>query len=687
MAAPTYSEDLTDIHTMESTTDVDAIGGGGAGLTAGVDFAVQGTNSVAKTVTGVGVTKGILGDNTAGITMGASDHVFVWVYSTTQGVLETLANGGMRVTVGTSTANYNDYYVAGSDTYKKGGHICWAVRYSTSTPSPGSQTGTPGAAPQHFGGQLTTTGTLRADDLAVDVSRYGTGAYITAGEVANPATFAGFATQNDAVANQWGILTEIPGGYGLQGRFVVGQNNAGTATAAYFDDSTGATVTLWDTPHSQTDFTQIIIDHASTTFNLAGATIKALGANNPGKVVFNNASTVSALNNNTFDSVGITTLQAGVTAIGNQWKKSGQITQNGATITDGTIRESSAGSALLVDTNTEMATITGVSFVDNNSGNNTVTETYYFDESDATATDPNAVWTNDSNAFDGSTATLASTTTSGSVSSDYLKAEGTTAISAGDKKITQVRARLYANSGGVGNSEDVRIYTNNEVETLGDVTNTLTSAGWGDYTILTAPSSGWTYADLATLEARVWHNISISGTGSVYKIELDVTATDGHSVELTATGSHDFTDITFSGGGGTPGSNLVASTGSAIADVYNNSGGAITINVSGGDSPSVRNAAGSTTTVVSTVTLTVTDVPTGVNMTIVNSTTRTELQHTTSTGADITYSHAGGETVDILFMSNDYDPNSGDIYDLTLPTANSSIKANIADDLNYENPV
>ena len=117
------------------------------------------------------------------------------------------------------------------------------------------------------------------------------------------------------------------------------------------------------------------------------------------------------------------------------------------------------------------------------------------------------------------------------------------------------------------------------------------------------------------------------------------------------------------------------------------SGQTLTINVSQGyDTPTIYNTGAGTVTVVSSVTLTVTNVPTGVNMTIVNSTTRAELQHTTSTGADITYSHSGGETVDILFMANDYDPNSGDIYDLTLPTANSSIKANISDDLNYENP-
>ena len=129
-------------------------------------------------------------------------------------------------------------------------------------------------------------------------------------------------------------------------------------------------------------------------------------------------------------------------------------------------------------------------------------------------------------------------------------------------------------------------------------------------------------------------------------------------------------------------------TGNEAILVSVSSGQILTINVSQGyDTPTIYNTGVGTVTVVSSVTLTVTSVPSGVNMTIVNSTTRAELQHSTSVGTDITYSHSGGETVDILFMHNDYDPNSGDIYDLTLPTANSSIKANLSDDLNYDNPI
>lgn len=325
---------------METVTGVSALGGGAAGLSADPDFAIQGTNSVTKQVTGAGTQKGMMYDNGTPITMGVDDHVFVWVYATCPGLLETLALSGMTVTIGTTTGNYNDYSVAGDDTFIKGGHRCWPIRYGTAIPSPGTQTGTPGANPQWFGGQITVTGTLRAANLAVDVSRYGTGAYITAGEIANPATFGGFATQNDLLANQWGILTEVAGGYALQGRFVIGQTNAQVATLAYFDDN-NANIVFQDTPHSNIDFTQVIIDHASSTLLWDNVSFTALGTNNPGRVVFNNVSTSATIVGGTWTNIGITTLRAGVTATGLTWRNCDQIGQNGATITlcdvDGTV--------------------------------------------------------------------------------------------------------------------------------------------------------------------------------------------------------------------------------------------------------------------------------------------------------------------------------------------------------------
>lgn len=77
----------------------------------------------------------------------------------------------------------------------------------------------------------------------------------------------------------------------------------------------------------------------------------------------------------------------------------------------------------------------------------------------------------------------------------------------------------------------------------------------------------------------------------------------GHAILITATGSYDFDNFTFSAGFTGTGTN---------AAVYNNSGGAVTINVqNGGDTPSVRNGAGASTTVNNAVTVRVDGVAEG----------------------------------------------------------------------------
>lgn len=529
MAVPVYSEDLTDVDLAESTTGWAALGGGGAGLGVGADFSMQGTNCVDKQITNT--EKGQVFDNGAGIAMGAGVHQFVWVFLATAGLAATLANRGLAIVVGSSTTAYCQYHVEGSDTYGAAGRVgrCYPIDYSLRTSNIGSApyrtlTGSPTANPRVWGSTANITGTVKGANLGVDAIRYGTGAYITAGDSGTPATFQGFSTQNDSVNNRWGILTQVGAGFELQGKFVIGQNNSKVATLAYFSD-TDKTLSIVDTPHAASNFTQIIVDHASTTCILTNITIATLGTVNKGQFIVNTANPTVTITGGTWTGFGITTLRSNTTVDGLTLRLAGQLTQNSATLTNCLIDRSYATSSILT---TNPTLITDSTFIS-------------------------------------------------------------------------------------------------------------------------------------------------SGTG--------------HAVECTATGTFSWTGNTDSGYTGTRGSNLVASSGSANAMFYNNSGGAITLNVGGGgQSPSVRNAAGSTTTVVASFTLTLTDIPTGVNVTIVNSSTRTELQHSTSTGANITYAHQGGEVVDILLMANNIDPNLSDIFSLTLPTTDSSIKFQVITDVNYSNP-
>jgi len=246
MAVPSYTEDLTDIDLAESTTGYVAYGGGASGLGAGADFSMQGTNAVDKQVSAA--EKGILFDNGAGITMGAGDHVFIWHFTATPGVTDTLANRGVVVNIGSSSTNFTKYHVEGNDTFGAAGRVgkCYPIDQTVDTSNTGSipyrtRVGTPSGTLQMFGSGLNTTATVKSANMGLDAMRYGTGAYLTAGELIsagdasdNPCTFAGFSTQNDLVANRWGIFNGLNE---LQGTFAIGQNNAGVATLCRFEDS------------------------------------------------------------------------------------------------------------------------------------------------------------------------------------------------------------------------------------------------------------------------------------------------------------------------------------------------------------------------------------------------------------------------------------------------------------------
>jgi hypothetical protein len=83
----------------------------------------------------------------------------------------------------------------------------------------------------------------------------------------------------------------------------------------------------------------------------------------------------------------------------------------------------------------------------------------------------------------------------------------------------------------------------------------------------------------------------------------------GHAIYITATGTYNFDNWTFSGFG---------ADGTTDAVVYNNSGGAVTINIlNGGDTPSVRNGTGASTTINNSVTLLVQGVTEGAAVKIV----------------------------------------------------------------------
>ena len=111
--------------------------------------------------------------------------------------------------------------------------------------------------------------------------------------------------------------------------------------------------------------------------------------------------------------------------------------------------------------------------------------TLYFDGS-ISVTDANNAWTNDANAFNGDTTTFATAGGTQSPTSGALVGAGTSGSISSGSTILSVRARLYG--GG------------------------FTTRTWGSWVTLTAPTGGWTSANIKSLETRIYNDLTPSLT-------------------------------------------------------------------------------------------------------------------------------------------------------------------------------
>lgn len=153
----------------------------------------------------------------------------------------------------------------------------------------------------------------------------------------------------------------------------------------------------------------------------------------------------------------------------------------------------------------------------------------------------------------------------------------------------------------------------------------------------------------------------------------------GHAITITETGTYGLSGLAFTGYGADD---------STDAAIYNNSGGAVTLNVSNGTAPTVRNGAGASTTVVAGATLTI-----GANVTLSGAEIRiydldnspagslgTELSGTESHGS-ATYSYSGtpGNVIWLQIMKDGYEEYG---IQLTFPETSSTFTATLALDRN-----
>ena len=152
--------------------------------------------------------------------------------------------------------------------------------------------------------------------------------------------------------------------------------------------------------------------------------------------------------------------------------------------------------------------------------------TYHFDASDAGPTDEGTVWTDDANAFDGDTGTLAFTTTPGSSSTNRLLGEGTNAPASGGT-ITSVFVRIFAGRG-AGTASDLGVFIREADDTvrIGTTITLETIAVWSDWEDVGVHTGGWTWAKVQAIKTDIFLSAG-DDRAEVHRIEIFVSHDQG----------------------------------------------------------------------------------------------------------------------------------------------------------------
>ena len=232
MAAPVIAG-LTRITDAESTTGWSNTPSGGPAPALNTDNVKQGSNSIGRK-NGTGL-KGMWYDNGSGIDFTvAGRHLYIWYKANASSGLNTLVNGGVRVRVGSSASNFNDYYIDGGDTYAEGEWRRACIDLNK-TPTSQGGSGLTISSAQFFGITFDYTSAPSGGDnnVFIDAIDYGDSINIEQGDSTDPADWAALLAADEGTQNnQWGVVTSLEGVVYLLGGITIG-------------DAAGSDVTLW----------------------------------------------------------------------------------------------------------------------------------------------------------------------------------------------------------------------------------------------------------------------------------------------------------------------------------------------------------------------------------------------------------------------------------------------------------
>lgn len=356
MAAATYGNDLNTYGSVTSTTGwaeatsmTDTDGSGEVDS----DLAIYGTQCYSESQRKSGL--GSLVYTGTAPTWTSGWVYLIWHKFFAPNSLGTETAGGVRVLIGSTSANYYGHYVDGSDTYPYGGWVNYAVDPEF-TPRDQTQ-GSPSGTWNTLGcGWNVLNGISKGNSMTLDIMRYGRGeSQFSNGDLANGyATFAGFAALNDnPTTGRWGLIQSVGGGFLYKGLMSLGLS----ATAVDFRDA-NTQVTIDNTKKVTSSFNRIEINNAGSRVDFNSVAFVSLSTVSKGEFeVINNADV--NIDSSSFTDMSTFIFQSNSTLNITTFRRCGQVTQGSSIIDVGTFASSTAAVSLLCN---NLTNVTNTSF-------------------------------------------------------------------------------------------------------------------------------------------------------------------------------------------------------------------------------------------------------------------------------------------------------------------------------------
>jgi hypothetical protein len=522
MAAPSYTEDLTDVDLAESATGWAEFTGNSynsqgspAGGDADYPF-IQGSYSVTQDCT-KDTSIGSLGyDIGTGATLPTDGAFLVWQNFSSAGNIANYANGGFRVVIGSSLSDFRAYYVGGVDkgTYPYGG---WQNHAANPTLTADDTAGTPTTTYQYIGAAVNvTTGPKKGETHQVDVIRYGRCSSIFEfGDLGNGyCTFAGFAAVNDTTANRWGLIQETAGGYLWKGRM-----SLGTSTNPVDFRDTNKNVFIQWTPKVTPKFNTIEIINASSNVAMTGITFQVLDTTTAsrGKWLTTNDATVT-LDGCTFLDMDTFSFDSNTTIDGCTFRRCEILYQNGCSFDACTFSNMTSAIGILCD---DITNISNCIFVSDGTGHAIELTSAHIQGGEYTFT---------GNTFTGYASTSGSTgneaiyNNSGNLITINVAGGDTPSIRNGTGSFTIVNNTVTLTLTGIVANSEVRIYSHGTINELAGIENvdTLDDSGITYKFVYAYNYSASTYVDI------VIHNVQYE----YYRIDNLLLASENGSIPI-----------------------------------------------------------------------------------------------------------------------------------------------------------